>query len=347
MRAFQIRNQWSRQGLTRVDLPEPDCGADEVKLQMLSASVNFRDLVVMNHGYGKSSGTLPLIPLSDGVGLVVEVGERVTGLPEGQRVCPMFMQSWQDGPADRERLSHSLGGPLDGVMADYRTFPADALAPVPDYLSNAEAATLPCAALTAWNAVITHSGLKPGDTVLILGTGGVALFALQFSKLAGYKVIITSSSDSKLAMARSLGADIGINYRQHPDWDSEVRRVSKDRGVDLVVELGGEKTLPLSLRAVRTGGSLALIGVLSGAILSANLGLIVTRQLRLQGITVGSRADFQAMCRALVQHRIRPVIDRLFDFEQLPEALDHLAAASHFGKLVVQIHEAASPEPEA
>jgi len=344
MRAFQIKNQWSRQGLTQVELPEPQCRADQVKLQMLSAAVNFRDLVVMNHGYGSSSGSLPLIPLSDGVGQVVEVGQQITGLSPGQRVCPLFMQSWQDGPANRERLGHSLGGPLDGVMADYRSFPANAVAPVPDYLSNAEAATLPCAALTAWNAVITYSGLKPGDSVLILGTGGVALFALQFCKLAGYRVIITSSNDSKLAMAKSLGADVGINYRRHPDWDRQVRLASEERGVDLVVELGGEKTLPLSLRAVRTGGTLALIGVLSGAILSANLGLIVTRQLRLQGITVGSRADFEAMCRAMAQHQIRPVIDRLFEFEQLPEALDHLAAASHFGKLVVQIHESALPE---
>jgi NADPH:quinone reductase-like Zn-dependent oxidoreductase len=234
-----------------------------------------------------------------------------------------------------ERLSASLGGPLDGVMAEYMVLSEQGVAKVPAYLSDEEAATLPCAALTAWSAIVTEGRVKPGDRVLVQGTGGVSLFALQFAKLVGAFVIVTSSSDAKLERARSLGADATINYTTTPEWGKVARELAGGDGVDHIVEVGGEKTLPQSLRAIRPGGAISLIGVLSGPSLDARLGLIVTRQVRLQGITVGSRDGFEAMTRALAQHQVRPVIDRVFSFEELPTALAYLASGAHVGKVCV------------
>jgi len=206
----------------------------------------------------------------------------------------------------------------------------------PAHLSDEEAATLPCAALTAWSALVTYEDLRPGSRVLVQGTGGVALFALQFAKLIGAHVTVISSSDEKLARAKQLGADAGINYVATPEWAKPAREVTGGRGFDHIVELGGEKTLPQSLRAIRPGGTISMIGVLSGSALSAPLGLVVTRQVRLQGITVGHRDGFEAMMRAIEQHRVRPVIDRVFAFEQLKDALAYLKSGAHFGKICIR-----------
>jgi NADPH:quinone reductase-like Zn-dependent oxidoreductase len=254
----------------------------------------------------------------------------------GDRVCPCFHQSWIGGPPDLERLTRTLGGPIDGTMAELMCLPAEGVVKVPAHLTDEQAATLPCAALTAWSALVTYDELGPGSRVLVQGTGGVALFALAFAKLAGCHVTVISSSDEKLARARAMGADVGINYTTTPEWSKASREITAGRGFDHIVELGGEKTLPQSLRAIRPGGTISMIGVLSGSALSAPLGHVVTRQVRLQGITVGSRDGFETMMRAIDQHRLVPVVDRVFAFEQLKEAMAALRQGAHFGKLCIR-----------
>jgi NADPH:quinone reductase-like Zn-dependent oxidoreductase len=336
MKVFEIRDDWGFDHLQLGTRPDPRPGPGQVLLRMKAASLNFRDLVVPNRGYGAFTGNLPLIPISDGVGEVVEVGAGVTRVKIGDRVCPCFNQAWIGGEPDLERLTRTLGGPIDGTMAELMCLPAEGVVKVPAYLTDEQAATLPCAALTAWSALVTYDELGPGSRVLVQGTGGVALFALAFARLAGCHVTVISSSDEKLARARALGADAGINYTTSPEWAKATREITGGRGYDHIVELGGEKTLPQSLRAIRPGGTISMIGVLSGSTLSAPLGLVVTRQVRLQGITVGSRDGFEAMMRALEQHRVVPVIDSVYAFEELMEALAALKKGAHFGKICIR-----------
>ncbi len=336
MRVFQIQDDWGMDHLQVASRPDPRPGPGQVLLRMKAASLNYRDLVVPNRGYGSFTGTLPLIPISDGVGEVVEVGSGVTRVKVGDRVCPCFHQGWIGGEPDLERITRTLGGPIDGTMADLVCLSEQGVSKVPAHLSDEEAATLPCAALTAWSALVTYEDLRPGSRVLVQGTGGVALFAVQFAKLLGAHVTVISSSDAKLARAKQLGADVGINYTTTPEWSKPAREASGGAGFDHIVELGGEKTLPQSLRCIRPGGTLSMIGVLSGSSLSAPLGLVVTRQVRLQGITVGHRDGFEAMLRAVDQHRIRPVLDRVFDFAQLKEAMAYLKSGAQFGKICIR-----------
>ena len=284
MRVFQIEGDWGIDNLKLSERPEPEAGPGEVLVEMRMAALNARDLIVPERGYGRATGELPLIPVSDGVGVVKSVGERVTRVAVGDRVCPTYFQNWISGEPTPARFASALGGPLDGVMADRVVLSEDGVVRVPEYLTDAEAATLPCAALTAWSAIVTHGRARAGDKVLIQGTGGVALFALAFAKLHGAQVTVISSSDDKLARASEMGADATINYRETEDWARASRPITADRGgYDLIVELGGAATLPLSLRAVRPGGTLAMIGVLSGLEINASLGPIVARQVRLQG----------------------------------------------------------------
>jgi len=337
MRAWQIVDDWKRENLKQVDLPEPVVGRGQVLLRMRAASLNYRDLIVPLRGYGSKTGTLPLIPVSDGVGEVVALGEGVTMPAIGTRVCPLFMPRWQGGGATGDKINATRGGPLDGVMAEQIVTDATGVHPVPDYLDDAQAATLPVAALTAWSAVITYGRIGPGERVLVQGTGGVSLFALQIARAAGARVFVLSGSDAKLERALALGAEAGLNYHDVPEWGAPVKAWAGGDGVDLVVEVGGEKTLAQSLRAVRVGGEIALIGVLSGGRFDMALGPVVTRHVRLQGITVGHRDGFAAMCAAFAEQRITPVVDRIFPFEELHEALDHLAARRHFGKVCMAI----------
>ncbi|MCB1931730.1 MAG: NAD(P)-dependent alcohol dehydrogenase [Candidatus Accumulibacter sp.] len=336
MRVFQIQNDWGMEHLQLASRPDPQPGPGQVLLRMRAASLNYRDLVVPDRGYGSFTGVLPLIPVSDGVGEVVEVGAGVTRVQLGDRVCPCFHQGWLAGAPDLERLTQTLGGPVDGMMADLVCLPETGVVRLPAHLGDEEAATLPCAALTAWSAVVTYDTLGPGSRVLVQGTGGVALFALQFAKLLGAHVTVISSSDAKLARARALGADAGINYSTTPEWAKPARALTGGRGFDHIVELGGEKTLPQSLRCIRPGGTLSMIGVLSGASLAAPLGLVVTRLVRLQGITVGHRDGFEAMLRAIDQHRLQPVVDRVFAFEELKQAMAYLKSGAHFGKVCIR-----------
>jgi NADPH:quinone reductase-like Zn-dependent oxidoreductase len=336
MKVFEIRDDWGFDHLQPGTRPDPRPEPGQVLLRMKAASLNFRDLVVPNRGYGAFTGNLPLIPISDGVGEVIEAGAGVARVKVGDRVCPCFNQAWIGGEPDLERLTRTLGGPIDGTMAELMCLPAEGVVRVPAYLTDEQAATLPCAALTAWSALVTYDRLGPGARVLVQGTGGVALFALAFAKLAGCHVTVISSSDEKLARAKTLGADAGINYTTTPEWAKATREITGGRGYDHIVELGGEKTLPQSLRAIRPGGTISMIGVLSGSTLSAPLGLVVTRQVRLQGITVGSRDGFEAMMRALEQHHLVPVVDRVFAFEELKEAMEALKRGAHFGKICIR-----------
>jgi NADPH:quinone reductase-like Zn-dependent oxidoreductase len=336
VRAFEIQGEWDIDHLRLVTRPEPRPGPGQVLLRMKAASLNFRDTYVIVRGYGSFTGNLPLVPISDGVGEVVEIGTGVTRVKVGDRVCPVFNQAWIGGQPSLERLSQTLGGPINGTMVDYMCLSQEGVSKVPEHLTDEQAAGLPCAALTAWNAVVTYDTLGPGSRVLVQGTGGVALFALQFAKLLGAHVTVISSSDEKLARAKDLGADIGINYVTTPEWYKPAREASGGSGFDHIVELGGEKTLPQSLRCIRPGGTVSMIGVLSGGALSAPLGLIVTRQVRLQGITVGSRDTFEAMLRAVGQHKVQPVIDKVFAFEQLKDALAHLKTGKQFGKICLR-----------
>ena len=337
MRVFQIEGDWGFDNLRLSERPEPKAGPGQVVIAMRMASLNSRDLIVPERGYGRATGELPLIPVSDGVGEVIEVGDGVTRVRVGDRVCPTYFQNWAGGNATPERLASALGGPLDGVMADRVCLSEDGVVRLPDYLTDAEAATLPCAALTAWSAVVTHGQTRAGDRLLVQGTGGVALFALAFAKLQGAHVTVISSSDDKLERVRALGADETINYRETEDWARASRAITADRGgFDNIIELGGAKTLPQSLRAVRPGGTLSMIGVLSGLNIEASLGPIVARQVRLQGVTVGHRDGFEAMLRAMAQHEVHPVLGDSFAFEQLKDAMEHLRQGGHFGKTLIR-----------
>lgn len=335
MKVFEINQPSGIDSLTLSERPDPKPGYGQALVDIKAVSLNFRDLLVVKGAYSRN---LPpaLVPCSDGVGEVVEVGEGVTRVKPGDRVAGIFMQSWISGELDDGKAKSALGGAIDGVLAEYVLFHEDGLVPVPEHLSYEEAATLPCAAVTAWNGLITSGGLKPGDTVLVLGTGGVSIFGLQFARISGARVIATSSSDEKLERVKQLGASDGINYKSVPDWEKKVLEITGRRGVDHVVEVGGAGTLPKSLRAVRMGGHISLIGVLTGAG-EANPLPAVMKNIRIQGIYVGSRDMFEAMNRSITVNRLNPVIDRVFSFEESKEAFGYMESGAHFGKVVIRL----------
>ncbi|HLJ95844.1 MAG TPA: NAD(P)-dependent alcohol dehydrogenase [Gemmataceae bacterium] len=335
MKVFELR-AFGADSLTLTERPEPKPGPGQVLLQMRAFSLNYRDLMVVQGIYNPKQ-RLPLVPLSDGVGKVVATGAGVNRVKVGDRVAGIFMQKWLSGEISEEKARSSLGAQAEGVLAEYVVLDQDGVVTVPEHLSDEEAATLPCAAVTAWHALVSEHGVKPGDTVLILGTGGVSLFALQFSRLAGARVIATSSSKAKLERVQQLGASDGINYRDNPEWDKAVRTLTGGLGVDHVVEVGGAGTLPQSLRAVRMGGRISLIGVLAGGAGSVNPLPILMKNVRVQGIYVGSREMFEAMNRAIALHQMHPVVDRVFAFEEIREALRTMESAGHFGKICLRI----------
>ncbi len=340
MKAYEI-NQFGIDRLTVSDREMPSPMAGEVLVRIRAASLNFRDLLMVQGLYNPRLKT-PLVPFSDGAGEVVAVGERVTRWKTGDRVCPIFMQGWIDGEVTFEKARTALGGDRDGVLCEFGCFDQSGLVEVPDYLSFEEAATLPCAAVTAWHALVESGGIKPGDTVLVQGTGGVSVFALQIAKAFGAKVIVTSSSDEKLRRASDLGADELINYKTTPDWDKRVSELTDRRGVDHVIEVGGAGTLSKSIAAARMGGHIALIGVLAGNA-DVNWMPIFMKAIKLQGIFVGSRAMFESMLEFFERHRIKPVIDRVFEFSEARDALKTMESASHFGKLVINVGQ--NPKP--
>lgn len=336
MRAFELRDGFGLEHLVPGTRPVPEPGPGEVRIRVRAVSLNYRDLLTVKGLYNPKQ-PLPLIPCSDGVGEVEEVGPGVTRVRAGDRVVPVFNQAWQAGEFTREMRTATLGGPRDGTLCESMVVPAEGVVVPPRYLNDAEAATLPCTAVTAWSALVAQGGIRPGDTVLVQGTGGVSMFALQIAKAAGCRVIQTSSSDRKLAQAADLGADHGINYRDDPDWDRTVRDLTQGRGVDLVVEVGGGGTMERSLAAVRVGGTVAVIGVLAGRSTELDLAPLLMRRVRMQGVIVGSRADFEDMNRAFEAHRIHPVVDRVFPFEEAVDAFRHMEAGRHLGKVVVAV----------
>ena len=337
MKVFEIRDAWGLEHLTAGERPEPDPGPTEVLVRMRAASLNYRDHVMLQRGYGARSGELPLVPVSDGAGEVVAVGAEVSRAAVGDIVCPCFSQSWISGPLKEEYWSGMLGGPRDGVLQEFMALDERGVVKAPAGWDALAAATLPCAALTAWNAVVETGRTKAGDTVLVQGTGGVSLFALQFARMHGARVVATSGSAEKRARAEALGADHVIDYREDAQWGRAARAAAEGRGVDLVVEVGGAGTLEQSLRAVRVGGTLAMIGVLSGGRAEINLGLVVTRDVDLKGITIGSRDMFEDMVAAIDRNGLEPQIDdRVWAFDEAPQALAALPQGRHYGKICIR-----------
>jgi NADPH:quinone reductase-like Zn-dependent oxidoreductase len=333
MKAYEYRN-FGLENLVLVERENPRPAAHEVLVKFHTFSLNFRDLLFARGIYNPKA-RFPAVPLSDGAGEVAAVGEAVTRWKVGDRVCPIFMQGWLDGERSPDHSRSALGGgDRDGVLREYGAFHEDGLVQIPDHLSFEEAATLPCAGVTAWNALVWVANVKAGDTVLTLGTGGVSMFAIQFAKMHGARVLATSSSDDKLARVRKLGVEETINYKKEPDWDKEVLRLSDGAGMDHVVEVGGAGTLPKSVNAARIGGTISMIGVLS-----SGGGLdpikVLMKGIRLQGVFVGSRKMFVDMNRAISVNRLKPIIDKTFPFEKAREALEYMASGSHFGKIVI------------
>lgn len=334
MKAYELQATGSLDGLRLVDRPEAKPAHGQIVVRVRAASLNYRDLIVMQGAYGRVS--LPLVPLSDGAGDVVAVGGGVVRWQPGDRVAGTFFPEWLAGPVLAETTKAALGGgSTDGMLAEFVTLSQHGAVRVPEHLSYEEAATLPCAAVTAWNALVEQGGVKAGETVVLLGTGGVSLFGLQIAKQHGARTIITSSSDEKLARAVALGADATINYRTTPDWEKQVLELTGGHGADHVLEVGGAGTFAKSLRATRVGGHVALIGVLAGVASELRVTDILMKSLRVHGIYVGSRAMFESLNRAVTQHQLKPVVDRVFPFAEARAAYEHLHSGKHFGKVVI------------
>lgn len=316
-------------GLQLTDAPDPTPGPGQALVRMKAYSLNYRDYAGLAHGAG--------IPLSDGAGEVVAVGAGVTRVKAGDRVIGNFFAGWVDGPPSAAGNATALGGAIDGVFRELMPYAADSLVILPDGLSYEEGATLPCAGLTAWNALVRDGNLQAGETVLVMGTGGVSVFAVQIAKALGATVIATSSSDAKLARVQALGADVGINYQARPDWENAVLEATGGRGVDHVVEVGGLGTLNQSVQAVRHGGHVALVGILDGFEKPFDqVGPVLHKAIKIQGVYVGSRTELEAFAAFVAAHGIKPVIGETFGFDDAEAAFRTMGAGRHFGKIVVR-----------
>lgn len=336
MFSYEIQKYGGPEGLKLVDRPAPEPGDHEVLVRIKAASLNYRDLVVIRGQYDRNPQK-GRVPLSDGAGEVISVGSAVTRFKAGDRVAACFFQGWSAGRFKPEMHRTALGGLIDGMLVEQAKFREEGLVHLPDGYSFAEGATLPCAAVTAWQSLIFRGHLVPGETVLLLGTGGVSIFGLQIAKAAGAKVIITSSSDEKLERARKLGADAVINYKTTPDWGKAAANLAGNDGVDHVIEVGGAGTFLQSVRACRYGGKIGLIGILSGREVETEIFPIVHKSATVFGIYVGSREMFEGLNRALEQSGVRPMIDKVFPFTSAPEAYEYMASGSHFGKVVIEV----------
>jgi NADPH:quinone reductase-like Zn-dependent oxidoreductase len=333
MRAMVMDGGTGLDHLGLVERAPPVAGPGEVVVRLEAASINYRDLATIT---APAAARLPLVPLSDGAGRVTQVGEGVSRVAVGDLVMPSFFPRWLAGPPSPASLA-ALGGVMDGVAQDEIALPADGVSKAPAHFDAAEAATLPCAAVTAWRALMVEGRLMAGQTVLVQGTGGVSIFALQFAKLAGARVIVTSSSDEKLERARAMGADETINYRATPEWSRAARQLTGGRGVDQVVEVGGADTFRQSIAACTYGGHIAVIGVLSGAVKDLSVAEIFARNVKISGITVGSREHVEQMVRAIEIAQLKPVIDARYPLADLAEALRLMQGHGHFGKVVIEI----------
>ena len=335
MKAYEI-NQFGIENLDWTEREKPEPKEREVLVKFHAASLNYRDLMMVKGAYNPKLKT-PLVPFSDGAGEIVAVGEKVSKWNVGDKVCPIFMQGWIDGGISYQKARTALGGDLDGCLREFGAFDENGLVKFPDHFSYEEAATLPCAAVTAYHALFESGRLKAGETVLLQGTGGVSTFALQLASVYGCRTIITSSSDEKLERAKKLGANEIINYKETPDWDKKVLELTEKQGVDHIVEVGGAGTIEKSLKSVKMGGHIAIIGVLAGAG-DFNLTSIFMKSVKMQGIFVGSRQIFEQLNQLLCFHNhLKPVVDKVFEFNEVKDALNYMESGSHFGKIVVKI----------
>ena len=337
MRALEVQEPWGLDQIKVVERPEPKPGPGEVLVRMKAISLNYRDLLMVGgiYGRGPSQGGA-VTPFSDGCGIVEAVGPGVTRVVVGDRVATLFFQNWISGRPDLAKLSSALGFPVPGAGAELQTFSQEGVSKVPEFLTDQEVATLPCAALTAWRGLFEDAALEPGDTVVLQGTGGVSIFGLQFAKAAGMRTVITSSSDEKLARAKGLGADHVVNYRENPEWSGPVRAATNGVGADFVMEVGGAGTIQQTLRAIRIGGHIAIIGVVAGAAEGLNPAVLIGNSAKMQGLSVGSRDMFEAMCRAIELHKIKPVVDKVFPWTEAKAAFQAMQGGEHFGKIVLQ-----------
>lgn len=337
MRAYTISKDCrSIDQLRLVERPDPAPGPGQVLVRIRAASLNYRDQMIAVSDYFGMSADRELIPMSDMAGEVLAVGAGVTRFKPGDRVCGCFSQADPNGPAHGPQAP--LGLPLDGVLAEQIVLHEEGLVPAPQGYSFEEAACLPCAGVTAWNTLmVAGRPLRPGDTVLALGTGGVSIWALQLAAATGARVIVTSSSDDKIERAKALGAWAGVNYRRTPEWDQEVLALTGGRGADCVIEVGGNGTLARSFRALAPGGKVGLIGVLSGPSGDISPQTLMFKRGTLHGIMVGDRALFEQLIRAVEENGVRPVVDRVFPFEAAREAYAHQRGGDFMGKVVIAI----------
>lgn len=331
----QVFHSFGLNELKIEERPVPTPGPGELLIRMKAASLNYRDLLMVTGNYNPKL-KMPMVPCSDGVGVIESVGQGCS-MKEGVRVSPIFARTWHDGPPFREMLKRTHGGPLDGTLQQYMVVPEADVVQVPDHLSDEAAAALPCAGLTAWSALVERGPVRPGEKLLILGTGGVSIFALQFGKALGAELIVTSGSDDKLQRARDMGAHHLINYRSSPNWERDVYKLTGGQGVDHIVEVGGVGTLEKSIRSVKPGGSIYLIGVLAGKEAPLDLTPVLMQDIRIQGVVVGSRRAFENMNRAVDVHKMEPVVDRVFSFDESAKAFEYLKSGSHFGKICIKI----------
>ncbi len=335
MKVVEIQKEFSLDSLKIVERPDPVPGPGQVVLKMKAFSVNYRDLLVVN-GVGRWKPSLPRVPLSDGVGIVLTTGAGVSRVRVGDRVAPIFYPKWLDGRVASEKMGSPLGGAVaDGVLAEYTLLSEESVVDVPEHLSDEEAATLPCAAVTAWNSVVLSGRITPGDTVVVLGTGGVSVFALHFAKFLGARVIITSSSHQKLARAKELGAAAGVNYTATSDWPTAVMELTDGVGADHVVDTVGN--LKEAIAAVRLGGTVAFVGLLAGISTDLDLVSFMGKSARVQAVDVGSRQMFEDMNKAIRLHKLHPVVDRVFGFSELGAALKYLGEGRHLGKICLRV----------
>jgi NADPH:quinone reductase-like Zn-dependent oxidoreductase len=335
MEAYHIDRFGSVDGIVLRSSEDPRPGREEILMQVRATSLNYRDLMVLKGG-GRGPTKIGVVPLSDGAGEVAAIGEGVTRVKLGDRIAGCFHPRWFGGPIKPDYLTDRLGANLDGVLTEYAVFSEEAVVTLPSHLSFEEAATLPCAAVTAWVALTGHRRVTAGDTVLTQGSGGVSVFALQFARLLGARVIATTSTTEKAERLKALGASDVVNYTETSDWDAKVRELTDGRGVDCVVEIGGPGTIAMSLQTLAVGGHISLIGAsLSPSGSGLDPLLLTGRGITLGSLSVGSRADFEAMDRAIALHRLRPVIDRTFPFREAKQAYRHFEGRSHFGKVVI------------
>ncbi|MGB0281438.1 MAG: zinc-dependent alcohol dehydrogenase family protein [Neptuniibacter sp.] len=334
MHAYQVDSADGIGAVKKVEIDTPTPSDNEVLVKMKACSLNYRDLLITMGGYVRND-VRPIVPLSDGAGEVVQVGKNVTKFQPGDRVIGNFFQHWENGNIDDAGLNSALGGSINGVLSEYYILREDCTVKIPEHLSFDEASTLPCAATTAWHALVEVGNIQAGDTILLLGTGGVSIFGLQIAKAKGAKVIITSSSDEKLQRAVQMGADHTINYKDNPDWEEQVLALTDGKGVDNVLEVGGAGTFEKSVASAKVNGTVSVIGILTGLENPTISLMTIFNLLRIQGIYVGSNAMLQDLCNFMAEHKINPVIDKAFDFSESMDAYNHMASAKHFGKIVI------------